>query len=248
MSHKTPDEFKNKEERLTDDSTIFADGSVLLEILALQNNTFIGIFDINRSSYVFQTSNTLDAALNKENLNHYLGLVRDKKIQKIIMAMEAEIIGQLTQEEKKDARLFICGSCPIKADQNKVKYLLQRIPLVFGPKVYPGIYSDCAHNVTHLVSGDGYWLRIKTGEKVYSWFSDQEKLLKHDIISEREKEVIKCWAKGYSLSKIGDTLFISVNTVKNHLKACRNRLLARDNASLLQLCLLSNAICQDALL
>ncbi|MBC9796772.1 helix-turn-helix transcriptional regulator [Sinomicrobium weinanense] len=221
---------------------------MLLEVFALQSHTFIGIFDTIRSCYIFQTSNTLDSAINKDNTDHYLGFVHNKKIQNRIIDLETEIIAQFTQEEKKDVRIFICGGYPVRADQNRIKHLLQRIPLAFGPKVYPGIYLDNIQNVAHLISGDGYWLRIKTGEKVYSWFSDEEKLLRHDIISKREKEVIKCWAHGYSLSKIGDTLFISINTVKNHLKACRNRLLARDNASLVQLCLLSGTIRPGAFL
>jgi len=225
MSYEKPNGFKVKEKEFPDPPIISAASLMLLETFALQNHIFIGIFDADHSRYIFQTSNAIH-----------------KEAQGRITDLEAKIAGEFTPDEKKDIRLFVCGSCPVNAGQNRIKYLLQRIPLGFGAHAYPGIYLDSIRNVTHLVSGEGYWLRIKAGEKVYSWFSGQKKLLRHDIISDREKEVIQYWAEGYSFSKIEDKLFISVNTIKNHLKACRNRLLARDNISLVQLCLLSGAL------
>lgn len=224
MSYEKPDGFRVREKDFHDPPIIFAAALMLLETFALQNHMFIGIFDADRSQYIFEKSNAIH-----------------KEAQGRITDIETKIGDEFTPEGKKNVQIFVCGSCSVNAGE-KIKYLLQRIPLGFDTFSYPGIYLDCIRNVTHLVSGEGYWLRIKAGEKTFSWFSGQKKLLRHDIISGREKEVIKYWAEGYSFSKIEDKLFISVNTIKNHLKACRNRLLARDNISLVQLCLLSGAI------
>lgn len=40
-----------------------------------------------------------------------------------------------------------------------------------------------------------------------------------DRLSSRQKEVAELWAKGYSSKKIGETLFISKETVNQHIKA-----------------------------
>lgn len=247
MSYEKPNGYTGREKEFTDRPVISAASSTLLEAFAQQNHIFIGIFDSIRSHYIFQTTAATHSALDNINIAHPLDFIHNKEIQHDIMDMETKLTRQFNSDEKKNSKLFICGGYPSKAGQNGLKYFLQRVPLAFGSNVYEGIYLDSIQNVTHLVSGEGYWLRLKAKEKVYSWFSIQKKLLHHDLISVREKEVIRYWANGYSLSRIEDTLFISVNTIKNHLKACRNRLLTRDNASLVHICLLSDVFRDHAI-
>lgn len=53
--------------------------------------------------------------------------------------------------------------------------------------------------------------------------SQFNEIIKNNDISEREKEIILLIIKGYSNYKIGDTLFISINTVKTHLRNIYNK-------------------------
>ncbi len=48
------------------------------------------------------------------------------------------------------------------------------------------------------------------------------------ILSDREAEVLQCFADGLSLPEVAAALFISVKTVKNHLASAYARLDARD--------------------
>lgn len=67
-------------------------------------------------------------------------------------------------------------------------------------------------------------LGIFTGSKLFVKksrsidFQRNEKALAHLQISDRELEVLEQLAKGQSNKEIADTLFVSVNTVKTHLK------------------------------
>lgn len=226
--------------------TITPGNSTLLEIFAALNNVCLGLFCCTSFEYIFQTSNHNNIFSDHKNgidsKRFFMGLINNKKTLNKVIALETEITGLLTPEEKQNIRIFICGGSQTDKERN-TKYLLQRLPFLLDDTNNVSIYLDSIRNITHLlVEEEGYWVRIKAGEKIFSWFSSQMKLLHHDIISLRETEVIKMWVSGFSISKIAEHLFISINTVKNHLKACRNRLLARDNTSLVQLCLLSDAI------
>lgn len=95
-------------------------------------------------------------------------------------------------------------------------------------------------NVTHLMKGNAYWGRTSFGEPdkpQYHHFHSKENLhVFQDIISDREKEVLKLIAKGWDSKEIGESLFISSNTVNNHRRNMITRIGARDSTALVQLC------------
>jgi len=223
-------------------------GTLLFETFALQNHLVIGLFDSKRAEYLFHTSNLHDISEDLQrdsscNKNiPYLNLIGNKAIVDIIITLEKQIITKLTPNERCLTQSFICGRLSSKPQNKNIRPFLQRMPVSFGLDSYPNICIDIMRNVKHLMTDKGIWFRVNAGNKSFSWFSEQAKLLNHDIVSLREKEVIKRWADGLSLPEIAEQLFISINTVKNHLKACRNRLHARDNTSLVELCILSGVL------
>lgn len=91
-------------------------------------------------------------------------------------------------------------------------------------------------DVSHLMESDKYWFRINTGKNVYSWLSDQKKIRNKEILSEIELTCLRNWASGMKPREIANTLFISVHTVNNHLKAVRNRLGLRNNTAVVEIC------------
>ncbi len=78
---------------------------------------------------------------------------------------------------------------------------------------YPILYSVQAVVITvSLVRYIDFNHKIEIDEK----YSNIDIYKEYDV-TEREKEIILLILKGYSNLKIGDTLFISVNTVKKHI-------------------------------
>ncbi len=55
-----------------------------------------------------------------------------------------------------------------------------------------------------------------------------------NVLSDREKEVLRSIAKGYSYRQIGDELFISPKTVENHTRNIMAKLHVRGRAELLE--------------
>ncbi|MCU0446521.1 MAG: response regulator transcription factor [Microscillaceae bacterium] len=61
--------------------------------------------------------------------------------------------------------------------------------------------------------------------KVLSFFQQQNKLTKTDYkLSERENDILKGLVKGYSYKLIADELFISIDTVRTHIRHVYDKL------------------------
>jgi DNA-binding CsgD family transcriptional regulator len=102
-----------------------------------------------------------------------------------------------------------------------------------------------ADDITHLVKGDFYWGRIEYGideRRAHHLFSTNKTDIPYDILSDREKEVLKLVAEGMESKEIGEALFISSHTVDNHRRNMIAKLGARDTTALVQICRMAGII------
>lgn len=94
-------------------------------------------------------------------------------------------------------------------------------------------------DITHLMKSDAYWFRAEFGlteKQTHHLFSDDKKNHQQDIISSREKDVVRLIAQGMESKEIGEVLFISPNTVDNHRRNMIARTGVRDTTALVQIC------------
>jgi DNA-binding NarL/FixJ family response regulator len=95
-------------------------------------------------------------------------------------------------------------------------------------------------NVHHLFKKDFpyYWIRISYGankEFVHILHSADNKSVSKDLLSQREKEILKLIAADFDTKEIAEQLFISAATVGHHRSNMIERLGARDTTALVQL-------------
>jgi DNA-binding NarL/FixJ family response regulator len=84
-----------------------------------------------------------------------------------------------------------------------------------------------------------WWGRVCYGEDFpnkYHYLSTDKKYENEDIITDREKEVLKFISQGLESKDIGKQLYISSHTVDNHRRNAVQRTGARDTTALVQLC------------
>ncbi len=96
-----------------------------------------------------------------------------------------------------------------------------------------------AEDASHLLKGNFYWARCscsETGDFFGYINSNKKSEQKQDIISEREKEVLRLIAKGHSSKEISNLLFIAQNTVNRHRKNMIARTGAKDTTALVHIC------------
>ncbi|MBK9734244.1 MAG: response regulator transcription factor [Saprospiraceae bacterium] len=102
-------------------------------------------------------------------------------------------------------------------------------------------------NINHLIKKDFpyYWIRFAYGQQkqyVRTFHSNDKLHSKNDLLSAREKEILKLVAEDLETKEIAQRLFISVNTVGNHRSNMIERLGARDTTALVQLAKIAGII------
>ena len=102
-------------------------------------------------------------------------------------------------------------------------------------------------NIHHLIKKDFpyYWIRFVYGQQqqFVQTFHSADKIFSHsDLLSTREKEILKLIAADADTKEIAARLFISTNTVGNHRSNMIEKLGARDTTALVQLAKMTGMI------
>jgi DNA-binding CsgD family transcriptional regulator len=126
----------------------------------------------------------------------------------------------------------------IKAGET-IKCHLSAFPLESDATGKPILLLISVQDITHLMKGEDYWIRGVFGKeekKVFLYYSGEDKIAEQEVVSEREKEVLRYIMQGLNTKQIADLLVISPNTVDNHRRNMLARTGARDTTALIHLC------------
>lgn len=128
----------------------------------------------------------------------------------------------------------------------KLKCLFSFKPLEFDEENKPILMMVVLNDVTHLLKGSNYWFRLTYGENTEKrslvYQSTENTTIEQDILTEREKEILRYIADGNDTKNIAASLNISPNTVDNHRRNMLARTGTRDTTALIQLCKMMNAL------
>jgi DNA-binding CsgD family transcriptional regulator len=146
-----------------------------------------------------------------------------------------------------DDPLTTCCGMKIKHKDGRIMRLLIRYcALEVLDNGIPAISAFSIDDVSHLMKADFYWCRSEFGKKddrrIHHIFSTNKKDQPHDIISDREKDVLRLIAQGMESKEIGITLFISSHTVDHHRRNMIARTGVRDTTALVQICRMGGII------
>lgn len=120
-----------------------------------------------------------------------------------------------------------------------IKCHLRALPLESDAEGKPLLVFISVQDITHLMKGEDYWIRGVFGEqekRVFVYHSNEDKTVEQEILSEREKEVLKYIIQNLNTKQIASILEISPNTVDNHRRNMIARTGTRDTTALIHLC------------
>ncbi|MBA4850707.1 response regulator transcription factor [Emticicia sp. BO119] len=126
-----------------------------------------------------------------------------------------------------------------------MKWHLSALPLELDAEGKPLLVFISIQDITHLMKGDDYWIRGVFGreeKKISVYHSNEDKTAEQEILSEREKEVLKYINQGLNTKQIADVLGISPNTVDNHRRNMLARTGTRDTTALIHLCKMTGIV------
>ena len=138
-----------------------------------------------------------------------------------------------------NTKQLVCG---VKVKHKKghiMRLLLRHYPIETTENGIATISAITIDDISHLIKSDFYWGRIEFGNevnKIHHFVSVDKVDHPHDILSDREKSIVKLLALGKESKEIGAELFISSHTVDNHRRNMINKVGVRDTTGLIQIC------------
>lgn len=138
-----------------------------------------------------------------------------------------------------DLKQVMCGIKIKHQDGHTTRILIRHYTLETTETGIPALAAITIDDITHLMKSDFYWGRIECGSQSKQYHhiisTDQENR-PNDILSDREKSIVRLLAEGKESKEIGSLLFISSHTVDNHRRNMINKVGVRDTTGLIQIC------------
>jgi DNA-binding CsgD family transcriptional regulator len=151
----------------------------------------------------------------------------------------------LSKSNQKDIKATSVGlkyNHPLKGE---VRFLTQSYIIETDENNLPAISLILHHDISYLIKSDFHWFRIycdKEPNKTLVYHSESKELLKGDIFSKREKEILKLIVKGKTTDEIAAILYISKITVNNHRQNMFNRLGVKGSTALITIAKMCNLL------
>lgn len=123
--------------------------------------------------------------------------------------------------------------------QETIRWHLSALPLELDAEGKPLLVFVSVQDITHLIKGDDFWIRGVFGKeekKIFVYHSNEGRTVEQEILSEREKEVLRYIIQGLNTRQVAEILDISPNTVDNHRRNMLARTGTRDTTALIHLC------------
>ncbi len=95
-------------------------------------------------------------------------------------------------------------------------------------------------DISHFMKDDFWWMRFSSGENnenIKYYHSSTGKTFDGDILSDREKDILRLINQGMDSPEIAETLFLSLATIHTHRKNMLARTGMKDVTALLQIAL-----------
>lgn len=157
------------------------------------------------------------------------------------------VLEKMPFEQSKNIQIFHCGIRYRLLDDKPVCLFSKGLPIHYNSERKFSYTFNYVQNIHHLLKKDFryYWIRISHGENneyVHTFHSHDKLSSTKDILSEREKEILKLVADDFDTKEIAERLFISAATVGNHRSNMIEKMGARDTTALVQLAKMTEMI------
>ena len=208
----------------TDNSARVVFDQVNFKILAISNNfkTITGI-DLNLND-----QNNLNETFGRINPNHLLLIAKSvEKFPSLINASKLQFY-----------KACLCGLSILNNEGEVSRLLINANSYGHNKQGFPQIALVTINKINFMMKSDDLWLRVTYGEqntKVNFCSTADEK--REDLLSEREKDVLKCIINGLDSKAIAEKLYLSPDTVIKHRKNMLAKSGLCDTTALIQICM-----------
>ncbi|HHM21809.1 MAG TPA: LuxR family transcriptional regulator [Bacteroidetes bacterium] len=232
----------------------FADGKKILQHiptldeLARNSNSLFILFDVSRYKIIYFSKNIeailgySNLELQKRNVSLFFRILcpRQRLAPFNLVRWRKHIYSNIPKNANRlDLHFFYAGLRIRHGEGHIVPLLIRFSPLALNESGHAAFALIRVESAPHLLKADFYWARSscqQSGMCVGYYHSKKDLRKMSDIVSEREKEVLRLIARGQSSKEIATKLFITQNTVEKHRRNMLARTGARDTTALVQIC------------
>lgn len=150
------------------------------------------------------------------------------------------VLEKISFDQSRNIQIFHCGIRYRLLNDKPVCLFSKGLPIHYNANRKFRYTFNYVQNINHLLKKDFryYWIRISHGENneyVHTFHSQDKLYSTKDLLSGREKEILKLVAEDCDTKEIAERLFISTATVGNHRSNMIEKMGARDSTALVQL-------------
>ena len=216
---------------------------------------YFSIFNFADFKKEYASSNTLEVfgitpEVYEERSTELFFSMIDPEHSQIMLANNIPLKDYLEDiQNEKDILTFMFLDCGFKfhhSEKGTIRLLRKNNVFETNAKNQPIRSLSMFQDITHLMKNDFFWFRgvFSSSERTYymSYRSDTNEVSNKDILSDREKEILKYIAEGKETDEIAKIIFISKTTINNHRQNMLNKLGAKDSTALIQLAKLTNLL------
>lgn len=236
-----------KEEELKIENTSTFDDTYINGVSKIENSVKI-LFDVSTTKFLSVSSNaeSISGYSEAEILNGNLSLVlKVLTLDHFLYPYTwgkwiADIYAQTGNFD--DLKVTICGVKMKHKNGQILTGIVQYAPVDILNNTQDGVSRTAIITMTeisYLLKSDFYWMRAEFGLKekqTHHLFSSDKINKPCDILSDREKNILRLIAQGMESKEIGKILFISSHTVDNHRRNMIAKTGARDTTALIHIC------------
>lgn len=219
-----------------------------LNLLSQNSNSVIAIISLKNQRELYLSSNVEKIWGYSHQTNPIIGNLQYVKIITYDHAMFPITAGMwylkclksVSYEEKINQKIVFVG-VKFKTRFGKVsRTFIHTSHLDEDAQRNPINVITSVQDISHFMKDDFWWMWFSCGdnnEKVKYYHSSTGKTFEGDIISDREKDILRLINQGMESQEIAESLFLSLATVHTHRKNMLARTGMRDVTALLQIAL-----------
>lgn len=220
----------------------------LLDLLSQNSNTVIAVIGLKDYRKLYLSKNVNDIWGYRIEDNSILGVLQYVNMLSFNHALFPIIAGNwyikclksVAYEDKINQKIaFVGAQFKTRFGQTK-RTFIQTGHLEEDTDRNPINIINSIQDISHLMKDDFWWGRYAYGDdcqKVKYYHSSVGKAVDGDIVSDREKDILKLIQQGLDSPEIADKLCLSLSTIHTHRKNMLARTGMKDVTALLQIAL-----------
>lgn len=216
--------------------------------LTMSEDIIVALYDNSSASVFFVSDNVKRLHYTPEKVIKWGGLLLFKGLHFShysfafnSLKQEYQFVKQLRHNSGKNK--IYCGGLKIVDGKGKVRRVFMKGKQVqVNQTGQTSISVYFLEEIDHLVKSDHYWFRLECNGNTLAHIQQKGKKVFDDLLSAREKDILKLLAQNKSSQEIADELFLSKLTIETHRKNMIKRVGAINSTAMVHLCKMANLI------